>query len=264
MLKYNPLHLKLTQEADEKLMRTILWFIFFWLYLIKLLPDQAKADALFKAGRTEELDALVDRIVRKWSRAMLWAGGVRVTVSGADNIPSGPAVIVSNHQGNFDIPILLASLDKPKGFVAKVEIQKMPMIRTWMKYLNCIFIDRSDARQSITALSGASGLLASGHSLIIFPEGTRSKSSQVGEFKAGALKMALKAGVPVVPVVIDGSWKIMERQGKWIRPGNVDLRILPPVETKNLSKEEARNLSDDIRQLITRDLAAHAGKDSMS
>jgi len=236
-------------------MRTIIWFIHFWLYLVYLLPSQMRADALSKAGRADELERLVDSVVRRWAASMLRMAGVTVEVRGIENIPAGPSVIVSNHQGNFDIPILLACLDRPRSFIAKMELKKMPMIRTWMKYLHCIFIDRSDARQSIAALAEAPSILAAGHSIIVFPEGTRSKSDAIGEFKAGALKTVLKAGAPVVPVVIDGSWKLMERQGKWIRPGKVLLTVLPPVPTKDLTREQSKTIADDLHDAIQEQLA---------
>lgn len=231
-------------------MRTIVWFLNFWIYLIRIFPDMLRANELSETGQKLKLDALLDRVVHKWSLSMLRVAGVKVQVSGLENIPSVPAVFISNHQGNFDIPILLAFLGKPKGFVAKIEIKKMPLIRTWMKYINCIFIDRRDVRQTLTALSNASEILEAGHSIIIFPEGTRSKGEALGEFKSGAFKMAFKTGAPLVPVSIDGSYKIMEQHGIWIRPGTVRLRILPPIETEDMPKDKARAIGEEIKEMI--------------
>jgi len=231
-------------------MRTVVWFINFWVYLLRIFPDMLKANELSKTGQKIKLDALLDRVVRNWSQSMLNVAGVKVVVSGLENIPSVPAVFISNHQGNFDIPILLANLDKPKGFVAKIELKKMPFISTWMRHLNCIFIDRKDARQSLTALSNSSEILEGGHSIIIFPEGTRSKGESLGEFKSGAFKMAFKTGAPLVPVSIDGSYKIMEQHGIWIRPGTVKLRILPPIQTEGMPKEKARAIGEEIKSMI--------------
>lgn len=231
-------------------MRTVIWFLNFWIYLLRIFPDMLKANKLSETGQMIKLDALLEKVVRNWSQSMLYVAGVKVVVSGLENIPEVPAVFISNHQGNFDIPILLASLDKPKGFVAKIELKKMPFISTWMRHLNCIFIDRGDARQSLTALSNSSEILEGGHSIIIFPEGTRSKGEALGEFKSGAFKMAFKTGAPLVPVSIDGSYKIMEDHGIWIKPGTVRLRILPPIETEGMPKEKARAIGEEIKSLI--------------
>ncbi len=231
-------------------MRTLIWFLNFWIYLLRIFPDMLKANELADTGQRIKLDALLDRVVKNWAWSMLNVAGVKVEVSGLENIPTVPAVFISNHQGNFDIPILLACMGKPKGFVAKIEILKMPFIRTWMRHINCIFIDRKDARQSLTALSNSSEILEGGHSIIIFPEGTRSKSEALGEFKSGAFKMAFKTGAPLVPVSIDGSYKIMEQHGIWIRPGVVRLRILPPIETLGMPKDKARAIGEEIKDMI--------------
>jgi 1-acyl-sn-glycerol-3-phosphate acyltransferase len=209
-----------------------------------------RANELSDTGQMIKLDALLSRVVRKRARSMLNVAGVKVIVTGLEHIPSVPAVFISNHQGNFDIPILLACLDSPKGFVAKIELKKMPFISTWMRHLNCIFIDRKDARQSLTALSNSSEILDGGHSIIIFPEGTRSKGPSLGEFKSGAFKMAFKTGAPLVPVSIDGSYRIMEEHGIWIRPATVRLRILPPIETEGMPKDQARMVGEEIKARI--------------
>jgi 1-acyl-sn-glycerol-3-phosphate acyltransferase len=231
-------------------MRTVLWFIYFWVYLIWILPDMLRANQFEKTGQKAKLEAIVNKNVRNWSRNLLAVAGVKVEVSGLENIPAVPAVFVSNHQGNFDIPILLGSLDQPKSFVAKIELLKMPFIRTWMKHLKCIFIDRKDARQSLAALSNSASVLEDGHSIFIFPEGTRSKGETLGEFKSGALKMAFKTGAPLVPVSIDGSYKIMESQGIWIKPDTVRVTVLPAIETKDMTKEQSRTIGEEIRTLI--------------
>lgn len=231
-------------------MRTILWFIYFWIHLLFISFDLHKGNKLLKAGKEKELYALLDRITKRWAVNLLFLAGVTLDVRGAENIPDSPVVFVGNHQGNFDIPLSFIALKRPVGFIAKVEILKMPMIRTWMKLLKCIFIDRNDVRQSLNALSDSSEILHAGRSLLIFPEGTRSKGEEIGEFKAGAFKMAFGAEVPIVPFSIDGSYKIMERQGIWIKPGTIKVTILPPIETKGMPRDRQRALGDEIKEMI--------------
>ena len=238
-------------KKGEDLLRTILWFLYFWLYLIVLYPRLRKAQRLEAAGELDARDALVEPQVQRWARSLLRKAGVEVEVSGLENIPGCPAVFVANHQSYFDIPVLLSWLDRPHPLVAKQEIRKLPLIRSWMKLLDCVFIDRENPRQSVAALGEAARNMAErGRSFIIFPEGTRSRGDRVGEFKNGGFRVALKSGAPVVPVVIDGTYRVMEANHMWILPARVRLRVLPPIPTAGLSKEEAKLLGERVRALI--------------
>ncbi|NLI91592.1 MAG: 1-acyl-sn-glycerol-3-phosphate acyltransferase [Peptococcaceae bacterium] len=237
------------------MVRTIVWFIYFWLYLVLILPDLWKVNKMEKLGQKEKHDSVVFQIVRKWARSLLSLAGVTVDVRGSEHIPDHEAVVfISNHQGNFDIPILLGFIDKPKAFIAKVEILKMPLIRTWMTHMKCVFMDRSDIRQSLRTISQAADYVKQGYSMVIFPEGTRSKGNSIGEFKPGSFKLALKAGAPIIPVTIRGSYRIMEQQGFIIKPGKVEVIISEPISTKRLSKEEEALLPDRVRGIIEKNL----------
>lgn len=237
------------------MIRTILWFIYFWLYLVYLIPSLLRVRKLDKAGNIEERDRIVNQIAARWAQALLKVAGVTVKVTGAENVPVNDAVVfVSNHQGNFDIPILLASIEKPKAFIAKTELANMPLISPWMKYMNCVFMDRSDIRQSLKVISQASNYVREGYSMAIFPEGTRSKGKDMGEFKPGSMKLALKAEAIIVPVAIRGSYKIMEENGFIIKPGLVEVRIAEPIPTWGLTKEQARDLPDRVRDIIQSEL----------
>lgn len=149
---------------------------------------------------------------------------------------------MANHQGYFDIPLMLTQLDKPNPLVAKKEIQKIPMIRGWMEQLHCVFLDRDDPRQSMECLRQAQELLGQGYSVVIFPEGTRNSGGPLGEFKAGAIRMATRAGVRWCPVCIDGSHLLMKKGSLWIHPAKVNIRILPPISTEGMARDEIRAL----------------------
>lgn len=231
-------------------MRTIIWFIYFGCYLIAVLPKLHRVKKLTKAGKIEERDALVTQTVRNWSRRLLKLAGVKVTVQGLEHIPAGAAVFVSNHQGLFDIPTLLCYLDKPHGLIAKKESKKIPVICTWMRYLGCIFLDRENARSAMASLREGTELLKQGYSITIFPEGTRSRGEEMGEFKNGAFKMAEKAKVPLVPVRISGTYQVMEANHMWIKPAEVTLTVLPPIPTAGLTREELKALGATVREKI--------------
>lgn len=232
-------------------MKTIIWLVKAVIYLMSAVPDMKKAGKLREQGRMEEFRRVVETRVRDFAKAMLKNAGVTVEIHGEENFTGVPAVIMANHQSDFDIPILLAYMDRPYGMVAKMQLRSLPLVRTWMDYLGCSFIDRSDARQSIKALNQAGEQLPQGRSVVIFPEGKRSKSDEVDEFGSGAFKVAFKHKVPVIPVSIDGSYKILEaNSGKWIRPGHVILTVLPAIETADMDKQEQRALPERVRAEI--------------
>lgn len=231
--------------------RTLAWFIYFWIYLIAIQPILIKVNRLARMGKIDEHDRLTNQTAKNWAQSLVKLAGVTVKIQGEENIPSQGAVLfVSNHQGNFDIPILLGYINKPKAFIAKIELLKVPLIRTWMTHLKCVFMDRSDIRQSLKAINQAAEHLKEGYSMVIFPEGTRSKGATLGEFKPGSLKLGLKAGVPILPMAIQGSYKIMENNGFLIKPAQVKITIFEPIPTQGLTKEQAADLPEKIRNII--------------
>lgn len=226
-----------------KTLRTLIWFAYFWLYLLVVEPLRLKVRRYEKNGDTAAHDALTRQVVGRWARRLLALAGAKITVEGLENLPDGPAVYVSNHLGYFDIPLMLGYLgEDTKPLVAKKQIEKIPLIRSWMKELHCVFIDRDNPRASMQALNEAIGWVKNGYSMVIFPEGTRSKTGEMAEFKAGAFRIAQKNNVPVVPLCIKGTDYLMERNGYWIHPGKVTLKILPLIDTASYTKEDWRAL----------------------
>lgn len=236
------------------MIRTIIWFIYFWVYMVCTIPMLIRIKYLEKHNRIEEKDRLVDECVKNWAVSLVRLSGSKIRVYGEENIPEGPVVFVGNHQGNFDVPIFLGYIKKPKAFIAKIEIKKMPIVSTWMKYMKCVFINRDDIRQSLKAIKTGVDYINQGHSMIIFPEGTRSRADTLGEFKPGSFKLALKSKVPIVPVTTKGSYKIMEKNGFLIKPAEVEIIISKPIPTSGLSREEAEEIPSRVRNIIQSNL----------
>lgn len=234
-------------------MRTIIWFIYFWGYLLYSWPMLHKGLAAQKRGDNTVGDALAAKYVPHWAGRLLAMAGVTVTVTGRENIPAGrPCVFVANHRSYYDIPLMLTQLDAPHALVSKIEVSRIPLVRGWMRLLHCVFVDRGDARQSIQCLSQATENVRAGYSVTIFPEGTRYKGEEggVGEFKAGAFRIAVKTGVPVVPVALTGARALFEGNGNLCHPGSVHIKVLPPIRTEGMSKAEQKQLPDAVRQAI--------------
>ncbi|MEG0371308.1 MAG: lysophospholipid acyltransferase family protein [Clostridium sp.] len=241
--------------------RSIMWYSNFGLTLLGTVPKMLKVKNLDKKlsnnneinmeKEQNERDALVYSVVSKWAANKVTSSGSSITVHGEDNIPNNETVLfISNHQSNFDIPILLSYINVQKGFVAKQELSKVPVLKTWMKNINCVFMDRSNLRNSAQAISNATKLLKNGRSMVIFPEGTRSCGNHLLDFKPGSFKLATKSKVSIVPITIKNSYKIMEENNNRITPANVDLYIHPPISTKDLSREDEDLLPSKVKTII--------------
>ena len=232
------------------MLRSILCYSGFMGSLIIKMPKKWRMDKLRKKMPPDEFALLAEKVTGNWAAARMRQTGSHVTVNGIENIPEGAVLFVSNHQSNYDIPVFMSYIRKPKGFVAKIETLKVPLLHYWMRFMDCIFIDRSDLRQQAKTVIEGIKQLQNGHSMVLFPEGTRSKGGPVGEFKAGSFKLATKAKVPIVPVTLDGTYKIMEANGWRIKPANVTVTIHPPINTAELTREEEAKLPDIVRNII--------------
>lgn len=214
-------------------MRTLLFQGYMWGYILSKANKTFTINRLNKAGKNKEKLELIDRFILKCTKKLVKISGADVTVTGTENVPSDePVLYVSNHQGNMDIPLLYSTAPQTMAFVAKKEMEKIPLLGYWMKERGCVFIDRENARNSLKAINEAIQNLKLGHSMAVFPEGTRSKSSQVGDFKAGSLRIAIKSGVKVIPVSIKDSYKLIGKRGK-NTPAKVSVHYSEPIDSKN-------------------------------
>ena len=235
--------------------RTIVWFFYFFGALIGLFPKMNRAKRLKAAGDTAAAAAIVNENVPHWANTLMKLAGVTVTVNGLENIPTDRAVVFTpNHQSDYDIPLMLTQLGRVYPLVAKIETLKIPLVRTWMQLFDCVFLDRKNPRQAVTAMKEGEALLTRGTSVVIFPEGTRSKGDRMGEFKAGAFKMAFGAKAPIVPIVIDGSYRAMEANHNLMCPAHITMTILPPIETAALDRAAQKELPAQIAAMIAAQL----------
>ncbi len=236
-------------------MRTIIWFIYFGLSTMLTIPDLAKANRFERQKRTADAYALANKRARKWAMSLIRLTGSSVTVKGEENIPAtGPVLFVSNHQSNFDIPLMIGYVNGDKGFISKIEMTKMMVVSSWMKHLKCVFMDRKDMRQSLKAIREGINTLKEGYNLVLFPEGTRSQTGEVMDFKAGGFKLASKSKATIVPVAINGSINMMKKGSIKIQPATVKITILPPIEITDENKNDTAALSETVRNVIIDEL----------
>lgn len=167
-----------------------------------------------------------------WARAVVAANGSRVTVSGLERVPPGRAfVIVSNHQSHFDVPALWSRWDRPFRFVLKAELRRVPFLGWYSSFLGNVFVDRRDRAGAMASLRAARPLLERGVSIWFFAEGTRSRDGRLQPFRKGAFVLAAEAGVPILPVTIHGTHRILPGGRLLLLPGHVRITIHEPVPT---------------------------------
>lgn len=240
------------RKGHKIMLRTLLWVVWLFLYLIAYWPASMKAKRLAKKGDTEKHREYVSKKIRRWSTVLFKNLKINLTVKGREYLPKdGEAVVfVSNHQSYIDIPATFIALDYPRPIVAKEELHKIPFLRSWMDALGCLYLDREDMRSAGKLMREVEKLLKSGQSIIIYPEGTRSKSDEIGEFKSGAVHMAIKAGVPIVPVVVDGIYKVLEGNNYRLQPADARVEFLPPISVEGLSRAEQKALPARLEGII--------------
>lgn len=219
-------------------------------YMFKKQKTLKQVKKLEKEGKEQEVKEKIAPLVIDWAKYCVDATGTQVEVTGIENVPTDRSVVyIGNHQGIFDIPLLLGYIPYQKAFIAKIEILKIPMLSDWMKLMKCVFLARKSPRQSVEAMHQGIENVKNGYSMVIFPEGTRSKGGPVKEFKPGSFKLAFQAEADIVPVTIDGTWKIYEEHKK-INPAKIKLTIHPAIKTEGLNKEELREIPAQVQKIV--------------
>lgn len=230
--------------------RTIIWFFEFIFTLILTIPWLLISKYKKKKYGDKTASVYGDKTVRVWVKSKLALAGANVDIKGIENVPMDKKVVfISNHQSNFDIAVILNYIPGPKGFVAKKEMASVPLLKGWMEIIGCVFIDRKSPRSSIQAISQAIKNVKNGINMVVFPEGSRSKGGPVGDFKLGSFRIALKSKAVIVPITIDGTYKLMEEKNR-VKPGDVSIVVHPPIDTTELSEAEADNINNTVRDII--------------
>ena len=191
-------------------------------------------------------------VARVWGRVLLRVAGVRVTVEGLDRIdPDGAYVFVSNHLSYMDTPVVLSTIPVQFRFMAKEGLFQIPFLGTHLAQAGHIPVPRDDPRAAVKSLTRAAETIRDRRiSVLIFPEGGRSMNGELQPFKEGAAYIAIKAGVPVVPVRLVGTREILAMGSATFRRGPVTLRIGDPIPTQNLKMRDREELTECIRKQV--------------
>lgn len=192
---------------------------------------------------------------RVWSRMNLRAAGARVRWERLETAAERqPCIYVSNHQSNVDIWALITVLPLRTRFVAKQSLFKVPILGWALRVSDFIPIDRGNRARAIRSLKSAAEKIRSGRPVVVFAEGTRSAGDTLAPFKKGPFHLALEAGVPIVPIAISGSGKVMPAHGLNVRPGAVRVRFCDPIDVAPYQPKNVKGLLDAVHAVIAAEL----------
>ena len=198
------------------------------------------------------------RIVQWAFKVVILLSGVKLTVIGEENIPKDTAVLfIGNHRSYFDIVLTYARCRGLTGYVAKKEMLKIPLLSRWMKFLHCLFLDRSDVREGLKTILTAIDKVKSGISIMIFPEGTRNKNESELDllpFHEGSFKIATKSGCPIIPVSINNSSALFEDHLPYVKKAPVIIEYGEPIYVKELPKEQQKFVGRYVQDIIVETL----------
>lgn len=202
-------------------------------------------------------------IIQGVFRKILKLSHVTVEVKGMENLTSIPkeegVLFVGNHRSYFDVIIGYTLVDRPTGFIAKIEMEKIKPLRRWMEALGCLFMDRNNLKQSLKVIITAIKEIRDGISVWIYPEGTRSEGVselEMEPFKEGSFKVAEKTGCKIVPVSMIHTREILETHFPSIKPQHIKVCIGTPIELEQLSEEEQKHIGSYVQHAVKADLKA--------
>ncbi len=232
------------------MLRTIIFFSYFWFSIFLLMPIGLVVLILEWCGLRIISRPIIGIIVRYWAKTVVWGTGTKPTVSGLENVPRGGSVVfVSNHQGNMDFVMILAYLPRTIGFIIKSQALFLPFINIWIAAMGSIFMNRDSMAKGKASIDRGVRKIMRGSDMCIFPEGTRSRSSRLGVFRNGSFKLATRANAVIVPVTVNGSYRTWE-QNKKITPSAISMVVHPPVPTAGMSADDRKVLPDRVRAII--------------
>ena len=194
--------------------------------------------------------------MRRWSKDNLWLSRARVVIEGLENVDrSRPQMFVANHSGLHDILSLAARLPIQFRWIAKKSLFQVPFMGWHMRRSGYIAIDRENPREAARSIVEAAKAIQGGINAIAFPEGTRSRTGELGKFHSGAFSLALRTGVPLVPIALDGSYRVIVPKTLQVNPGvTIRIKIDRPIDLSSYAKGGKHRLMEDVFQIMSRNL----------
>lgn len=231
-------------------MRLILIILFIVVFSIISIPLFLVEFIIGRCNKRAQV-ASSQKIVAMAFHVVLFLAGVKRIVIGRENIPTNePLLYVSNHRSYFDIPIAYINLPTLTGFIAKKEIGRIPFIRTWMRFIQCLFLDRDDIRQGMKTILQAIGQIKDGYSIFISPEGTRNHDKEMLPFKEGSFKVAEKTGCAIIPIALSNTDEIFENHSPRVKSTKVVIEFGKPIYPNELNIDQRKHIGSYVQGII--------------
>ena len=232
------------------MIRLIFVALFVVLFLIIGIPVLGIEWLIGKVSK-KTMDYSSLRLVQWAFKMIIKLAGIELTVIGEENISEGPVLYIGNHRSFFDIVITYARCKNLTGYIAKKEMLSIPLLRTWMKRLYCLFLDRENPKEGLKTILQAIDYIKHGISICIFPEGTRTPGDEMLEFKEGSFKIAEKSGCLIIPVAITNTENVFENHIPFIKASTVVIEFGDPIDLKAMPKEERRHIGSQVQGIIS-------------
>lgn len=232
-------------------MRTFITVLFAVLGILLCLPYHLYLRHLAKKN-PEAAYMKAYKLVKGFFGGVMFLAGCKTTVIGKEKVPTDkPVLFVGNHRSYFDILSTHNCIGFPVGYMSKDEIKKIPLLHLYMDDIGCTYLNRTDIKKGLETIIQCSEIIKSGHSMVIFPEGTRNKGEELLPFKDGAYKIAQKAGCPIIPISICGTDDIMENnKHNMLHKHKVIIEFCDPIDVTGLKPKERKAVLDTIPEII--------------
>jgi 1-acyl-sn-glycerol-3-phosphate acyltransferase len=231
-----------------------------WTALIALLVTIPVSLAVIAVALFSSSAGTIDRLIRWWARSIVNAAGIELRGEGLEMLdPQRRYILVANHYSYMDIPCILAAVPQPIRFMAKASLFKIPIFGWAINRSGFIPIDRKNRRTAVKSFDQAADRIRRGNTIVIFPEEGRTEERTLRPFQRGAFLLALRSGLPIMPIAVDGTYDVLRVGAKRVTPGPVTIRIGSVIDTEGKSVREKERLADEARRqieslLVLRDL----------
>jgi len=232
-----------------------------WVAIVAIVATLIVAPLVTLIGIFRSHSPWIDRLIRQWARSIVNAAGLRIRVEGTERIdPATRYIFVANHGSYLDIPVLFVAVPQPLRFMAKVSLFKVPVFGQGLRAAGFIPIDRKDRSKAKDSLDLAAERIRKGNSIIIFPEEHRTLTGELQAFQRGAFVLAMRGGLPLVPMAIHGTYQAFPPRRWAVRSGPVRVTIGEPIQTAGLSIRKRDELMSAMRSQIAEMLAVAEGQ----
>jgi 1-acyl-sn-glycerol-3-phosphate acyltransferase len=222
-----------------------------WVILVATIMTFISGGLTLLIAIVRSTSPLIERVIHFWARTLVAAAGIDLRTENLDRIQSDRRyILIANHYSYYDIPCILAAVPQPIRFMAKASLFKIPVFGWALTRAGFIPVDRKDRRKAVKSFELAAQRIRQGNTIVIFPEEGRSRERTMRPFQRGAFLLSLKAGLPIVPLAVDGTYDVFRVGAKRITPGVVTIRVGHPIDTAGRSVREKEALANESRRQI--------------